>query len=170
MSPVASRQPDALLQAALEQYEVAMKFYGQQRFEKAKPLLEKVRDSPYSWLADRATTHWNICNQRLQPLRPPLRTAEDHYTQGIVHLNLSRYEEAEELLQKAQKMDGKSAHIVYALASLHALQNHVEPALAHLKAAIALDPRCRSQARHDDDFRLLMEDPRFTEVLYPERS
>jgi len=170
MSPAASRQPDALFQAALDQYEVAMKLFGQQRFDKAKPLLEKMRDSPYSWLADRATTHWNICNQRLQPLRPSLRTADDHYTQGIVHLNLSRYDEAEELLLKAQKMDGKAAHIAYALASVQAAQNHVEPALAHLKNAIALDPRCRNQARHDDDFRLLMDDPRFTEVVYPERS
>jgi tetratricopeptide (TPR) repeat protein len=163
-------KPDPQFQAALEQYESAMKYFSQQKFEKAKSLLEKVRALPYKELADRAAVHLSVCNQRLQGNRHTPRTAEDHYNYAILQMNTSHYDEAEEHLQKALKAEGKTPHVEYALAALHALKNEVDPALVHLKEAIEMDPRNRLLARNDDDFRLLMEDPRFTEIIYPERS
>jgi tetratricopeptide (TPR) repeat protein len=161
---------DANFQAALEQYEAAMKFFVQQKFERAKGLLEKVCGGPSRELADRAAVHLNVCNQRLQEKRPVLRTSDDHYNAGIVQMNSGRFDEAEEHLQKALKLEGgKTPHVEYALAALHAMKNEVEPALVHLNAAIAGDGRYRLFARNDTDFKLLMEDPRFTEVIYPER-
>jgi hypothetical protein len=43
-----------------------------------------------------------------------------------------------------------------------------EPCLEHLAKAIELSPRNRIQARSDSDFQDMADDPRFTELLYPE--
>jgi hypothetical protein len=40
--------------------------------------------------------------------------------------------------------------------------------LRHLDDAIRLNPGLRFQARNDSDFQNLGEDPRFTELLYPD--
>ena len=40
--------------------------------------------------------------------------------------------------------------------------------LEHLTEAIRLNPRNRIQARSDSDFQDMADDPRFTELLYPE--
>ena len=45
---------------------------------------------------------------------------------------------------------------------------HVEDALRHLDEAIRMNPAIRFQARNDSDFQNLAEDPRFTELLYPD--
>ncbi len=159
---------DAQTKAALEQYETAMQHFSQQQFEKAQRLLEKVRSGPSRELADRAAVHLRVCESRLRDQKPALKTGEEYYNYAIVLINHADYDQAEEYLERAVKMDGKTAYCAFALASLHALRNEIEPCLVQLKEAIALDPRCRMQARVDDDFRLLMDDPRFTEVLYPE--
>ena len=44
----------------------------------------------------------------------------------------------------------------------------IEEALKHLDGAIRLNPALRFQARNDSDFQNLAEDPRFTELLYPD--
>ena len=38
----------------------------------------------------------------------------------------------------------------------------------HLAEAIRINPALRFQARNDSDFHNLSDDPRFTELLYPE--
>jgi hypothetical protein len=40
--------------------------------------------------------------------------------------------------------------------------------LEHLTEAIRRNPRNRIQARSDSDFQDMADDPRFTELLYPE--
>ena len=49
-----------------------------------------------------------------------------------------------------------------------AKKGNVESALADLDEAIRLNASLRFQARNDSDFQSLSEDPRFTELLYPE--
>lgn len=166
----ASNAPSPERQAALEQYEAGMKFFAQQKFEKAKAYLEKVRQSPAADLAERARIHLAICNQRLEGAGPQPRSAEEHYNFAVVQMNQANYELAEEHLQRAIKIDGKTAHLEYALATLHALRNEAEAALEHLHAAITQDRRYRLIARNDEDFKLLADDPRFTEELYPEQG
>ncbi len=155
--------------ATLEQYEAAMRYFTQQKFERARPLLEKLLHVPFPAIADRAARHLDVCEQKLNSKMHTPKSAEEYYTLGVLEMNLSRYEQAAELLQKAAKMGGNTAPIAYAQAALNALQNLVEPALEYLKTAIQMDPRMRWQARSDEDFKLLAEDPRFTEILYPEK-
>ena len=44
----------------------------------------------------------------------------------------------------------------------------MEEALRHLYEALRLNAQLRFQARNDSDFQNLAEDPRFTELLYPD--
>lgn len=162
---------DPAVQAQLKQYEEAVRLFQQQKLHKAQLVFEKVATGPGKELADRAHMHLRICVQRISrpPLRP-LKGPEDHYHQGIAMMNLGRWDEAREHLEKAKKLAAKADHIHYALAALDCLTGDSDSALSKLKTAIELRPENRYHARNDEDFAFLAEDPRFTELLYPERD
>lgn len=152
----------------LEQYEAAMKLFSQQKFERARPLLEKVASGPELKFADRARLHLQICAQRLDAATPQLRSAGDYYNAGVVEMNQSHYDAAQEYLQKAAKLAPKDGYVAYALAVLHAQQHQSEKAVDYMEQAIKLEPRTRWLARTDRDLQGISDDPRFTELLYPE--
>lgn len=155
----------------LKSYEEALKYFQQQKFLRAKQLLEHVLEGPSKELGDRARTHLRVCEQRIsRPPIPVLKSAEDHYTQGIALMNLGRWDEAREHLDRALKAAPKADHIVYAMAALDCLTGEADSAMENLKTAIQLRPENRYHARNDEDFSFLQEDPRFTELLYPERD
>lgn len=164
--------PDAQAkQQQLKVYEEALKQFQQQKWARAKELFERVLEGPARDLADRAQMHLRICAQRISP--PPAATpksAEDHYTQGVALMNMGRWDEAREHLDRARKAAPKADHIVYAIAALDCLTGEADSAMENLKLAIQLRPENRYHARNDEDFSFLQEDPRFTELLYPERD
>jgi tetratricopeptide (TPR) repeat protein len=166
--------PDPLApakQAQMKCYEEALKYFQQQKFHKAKESLERVLDGPSKELGDRAQMHLRICEQRISRAPVPVaKSAEDHYTQGVALMNLGRWDEAREHLDRARKAAPKADHIVYAMAALDCLTGEAESAMQNLKVAIQLRPENRYHARNDEDFAFLQEDPRFTELLYPERD
>jgi tetratricopeptide (TPR) repeat protein len=164
--------PDApAKQQQLKLYEEALKHFQQQKFAKAKEALEDVVKGPSRELADRARVHLRICEQRVSraPAAVP-KSAEEHYTQGVALMNLGRWDEAREHLDRARKAAPKADHIVYAMAALDCLTGEADSAMENLKIAIQLRPENRYHARNDEDFAFLQEDPRFTELLYPERD
>ncbi len=155
----------------LKLYDEAIEYFQQQKYLKAKQALERVIAGPSKELADRATLHLRACEQRLsKPAEPSLRSADDYYYHGVAMMNLGRWDDARAALEKAQKMSPKSDYVVYALAALDCLTGETESAMENLKQAIALRPENRYLARNDEDFSYLQEDPRFTELLYPEGS
>lgn len=164
--------PDApAKQAQLKLYEEALKNFQEQKFPRAKQILEKVLEGPSKELRDRAQMHMRICEQRISRAPAPVaKSAEDHYTQGVALMNLGRWDEAREHLDRARKASPKADHIVYAMAALDCLTGEAESAMENLKIAIQLRPENRYHARNDEDFSFLQEDPRFTELLYPERE
>jgi tetratricopeptide (TPR) repeat protein len=83
-------------------------------------------------------------------------------------MNLGDYVGTREHLEKLSKQVPKADYVAYGLAALDCLTGHVEDALRHLDEAIRLNPALRFQARNDSDFQNLAEDPRFTELLYPD--
>jgi tetratricopeptide (TPR) repeat protein len=162
---------DPRVQAQLKLYDEALVLFHQQKFQRAKQELERVLEGPSKELADRARMHIRIADQRMKPSQEQTpRTAEDHYQRGVAMMNLGRWDEARESLDKARKQAPKSDHIVYALAALDCLTGEADSALANLKIAIELRPANRYHARNDEDFAFLQEDPRFTELLYPEKD
>jgi tetratricopeptide (TPR) repeat protein len=162
---------DPRVQAQMKIYEEAMGLFHQQKFQRAKQELEKVLEGPSKELADRARMHLRIVDQRMKPsadLNP--KSPEDHYQRGVAMMNLGRWDEARESLEKARKLAPKLDHVHYALAALDCLTGEADSAMANLKVAIELRPANRYHARNDEDFAFLQEDPRFTELLYPEKE
>ncbi len=163
-------QMDPKLAQVMKAYEEAMRHFNHQNFRRAKDIFEKVLSGSSRELAERARVHLRICEQRLQqPERVRLRTADDHYHYAVSQINLANYEDARTHLQRAAKQAPKADYIHYALASVAALSGEFEDGLKHLAQAIKLRPENRYHARNDADFRSLEDDPRFQELLYPER-
>lgn len=155
----------------LKAYEEGLKHFQQQKFPRAKEALERVIEGPNKELSDRARIHLRICAQRIsRSVEPAAKSAEDHYNQGIAMMNLGRWDDAREHLDRARKVAPKADHIVYAMAALDCLTGEAESSMQNLKIAIQLRADNRYRARNDEDFAFLQEDPRFTELLYPERE
>jgi tetratricopeptide (TPR) repeat protein len=164
--------PDAQAkQQQLKMYEEALHYFQEQKYARAKQCFERVVEGLSKELQDRAKTHLRICDQRIarSPAAVP-KSAEEHYTQGVALMNLGRWDEAREHLDRARKAAPKADHVVYAMAALDCLTGEADSAMQNLKAAIQMRPENRYHARNDQDFAFLQEDPRFTELLYPERD
>ncbi|MDR3763746.1 MAG: hypothetical protein P4M01_06580 [Acidobacteriota bacterium] len=173
-SPTAAARKDgqddsqARFALALQSYEQAQKLLQTQKFDKARPLLEKVIESGVSSLMDRAKVHLSICNQQMEQHKESFATPEEHYDFAISLMNLGDFvtarEHLEDLSQKSPKLD----FVWYGLAVLECLTGRTTESLQHLGEAIRINPGTRFQARNDSDFRNMADDPRFTELLYPE--
>ena len=162
---------DPAMEQQLKSFEEGVQNFHQQKYAKAKPIFEKVISGPGKDLADRARMHLRIIEQRMQRSEPVVpRTPEEHYQQGVAMMNMGRWDEAREHLLRARKLAPKADYVIYAMAALDCLTGEAESAMENLKLAIQLRPENRYHARNDEDFAFLQEDPRFTELLYPDRD
>jgi tetratricopeptide (TPR) repeat protein len=162
---------DPATEQQLKAFEEGVQSFHQQKYAKAKPVFEKVLSGPGKDLADRARMHLRIIEQRMQRSEPIVpRTPEEHYQQGVAMMNMGRWDEAREHLLRARKLAPKADYVIYAMAALDCLTGEAESAMENLKLAIQLRPENRYHARNDEDFAFLQEDPRFTELLYPDRD
>ena len=83
-------------------------------------------------------------------------------------MNTGYYEEAREQFSSILADHPLADYASYGLALLDSITGRSQDCLRHLARAIELNPRNRLQARVDNDFQNMMDDPRFTELLYPE--
>lgn len=153
---------------AVQSYEAGLRAMQEHKFEKARGYLQKVVAGPSRELADRASVHLSACNQQVDRVTTEFSNAEEHYDYAVSLMNLGDYVGAREHLEKLATQSPKSEYVVYGLAALDCLTGRVEESLRHLDEAIRLNPAVRFQARNDSDFQNLAEDPRFTELLYPD--
>ena len=153
---------------AVQNYEAGLRALQEHKFEKAKAALLKVIAGANKELADRAAVHLSTCNQHLDRVTNQFKSPEEHYDYAISLMNVGDYVMAREHLEKLSKQVPKADYVAYGLAALDCLTGHVEDSLRHLDNAIRLNPALRFQARNDSDFQNLAEDPRFTELLYPD--
>jgi len=154
---------------ALQSYETGLRAMQEHKFDKAKPHFQKVIAGPIKELIDRATVHLNICNQHLErSVSVQFKTAEEHFDYAVSLMNEGDYVTAREHLDKLLKQNAKADYVIYGLAALDCLTGHVEDSLRRLDEALRLNAQLRYQARNDSDFQNLAEDPRFTELLYPD--
>lgn len=162
---------DPRVAQATKTYAEGMKHFNKQSFRRAKALFEKVVGGYSRELAERARVHIAICEQRLQrPAPVRFRGAEDHYHYAVAKINAGDFAEARTHLQKALKRAPKADYVHYALATMAALSGEIEEALDRLEQAIKLRPENRYQARNDGDFKSLVDEPRFLELVHPDRA
>ena len=153
---------------AVQSYESGLRALQEHKFEKAKGHLQKVLAGPNKSLVDRAQVHILTCEKHLETSSLQFKTAEEHYDYAVSLINTGDYVTAREHLDKLLKQNPKAEFVLYGLAALHCLTGHVEESLKTLNEAIQAKPSLRFQARNDGDFQNLAEDPRFTELLYPD--
>jgi tetratricopeptide (TPR) repeat protein len=153
---------------AVQNYESGLRAMQEHKFEKAKGHLQKVLSGPNKSLVDRAQVYILACDKHLQTPALQFKTTEEHYDYAVSLINAGDYVTAREQLDKLLKQDPKAEYVLYGLAALHCLTGHVEESLRTLGEAIQVKPALRFQARNDGDFQNLAEDPRFTELLYPD--
>jgi tetratricopeptide (TPR) repeat protein len=166
----AADEQQARFAVTLQGYEQAVRLLQTQKFEKAKLLFEKVIESGISELADRAKVHISICNQQLDQIQNTFSTPEEHYDFAVSLMNLGDFVTAREHLETLSMQRPGLDFIWYGLAVLECLTGRTTESLQHLAEAIRLNPGSRFQARNDSDFRNMADDPRFTELLYPEAT
>lgn len=155
---------------AVQNYEAGLKAMQEHKFEKAKGHLEKVVANGPRELADRARMHLNTCNQQLNQGASTFKTHEEHFDYAVSLLNSGQYDQARTHLEKILKQNPKADFAFYGMAVVDCLTGQVESSLRHLGESIKLNPQNRYQARNDSDFQNMADDPRFTELLYPEPS
>jgi Tfp pilus assembly protein PilF len=153
---------------AVQNYESGLRALQEHKFEKAKGHLQKVLTGPDKSLVDRAQVHILTCDKHMDQPALKFKTTEEHYDYAVSLINTGDYVTAREQLDMLLKQDPKAEYVLYGLAALHCLTGHVEESLKTLDEAIQLKPALRFQARNDTDFQNLAEDPRFTELLYPD--
>jgi tetratricopeptide (TPR) repeat protein len=153
---------------AVQNYEAGLRALQEHKFEKAKSHLQKVLSGPNKSLVDRAQVHILTCDKHMETPALQFKTTEEHYDYAVSLINSGDYVTAREQLDKLLKQDPKAEYVLYGLAALHCLTGHVEESLKTLDEAIQAKPALRFQARNDTDFQNLAEDPRFTELLYPD--
>jgi len=167
-TPKKTLAEDPRFSQAVQSYEAGLRAMQERKFDKARGLLQKVLAGPSKELADRAAVHLSTCNQHAERAAVQFKSSEEHFDYVVSLMNLGDYVGAREHLEKLAKQSPKSDYVSYGMAALDCLTGHIEDSLRHLDEAIRLNPTLRFQARNDSDFHNLAEDPRFTELLYPD--
>lgn len=138
------------------------------KYEKAKAALETLVANNAGDLTDRARVHLAACQRQLEKNKVSFQSAEEQYDYAISLLNTGFYEDAREQFEAILKKNPAADYAYYGLAVMHSLTGRAEECLDQLGRAIELNQRNRIQARLDSDFQEMSDDPRFTELLYPE--
>ncbi len=171
MSKPTKVSDDPRFAQAVQNYEAGLKAMQTHKYDRAKACFEKVVTGASPELSDRAAVHLNTCNQHLgRAAAAQFKTPEEQYDYAISLMNMGDYlaarENFEALITKYPQLD----FIWYGMAALNCLMGHFPESITTLNEAIRLNPANRFQARNDSDFKGLADDPRFTELLYPDTS
>ncbi|HZM10387.1 MAG TPA: hypothetical protein VFC15_09275 [Candidatus Limnocylindrales bacterium] len=161
---------DPRFSQAVQNYEAGLKALQSHKYDKAKACFEKLVGGSSPELADRALVHLNTCNQQLNRDPAKFKTPEEQYDYAVSLMNMGDYIRAREVFSDLSQQHPKLDFVWYGAAALNCLMGHFPDAIAGLNEAIRLNPANRFQARNDSDFKSLSDDPRFTELLYPDTS
>jgi tetratricopeptide (TPR) repeat protein len=154
--------------ATLQHYQAALQLLQQAKFEKALIAFEKLLGTAAPPLAERCRMYVTACHRELSKSKLEFASPEERYDYAVSLLNTDYYEEAREQFVEILRVQPAADYALYGLAVLDAITGQVEECLEHLSRAIGSNPRNRLQARTDTDFQSMQDDPRFTELIYPE--
>lgn len=156
------------LEPVFQHYQAAVLLLQQGKYDRAMSALEKLLPGAPAEIQDRCRMYISTCRRQLEKNSLSFSTPEEHYDYAISQLNTGYYEEAREQFNNILNAHPGADYAFYGLAVLEAITGRAQDCLANLSRAIDLNPRNRLQARVDNDFQSMSDDPRFTELLYPE--
>jgi tetratricopeptide (TPR) repeat protein len=162
------RRTRAATDPAFQHYQAAVLQLQQGKFEKALAMLEKLMPDAPIEIQDRCRIYITTCRRQIDKSKLSFPTPEEHYDYAISKLNTGYYEEAREQFAHILTGHPGADYAFYGLAVLESITGRAPDCLQNLARAIELNPKNRLQARVDNDFQNMVDDPRFTELLYPE--
>jgi tetratricopeptide (TPR) repeat protein len=153
---------------ALHEYQTALQWMHEGKYDQARQVFGKLsQDGPVEIL-ERTRMYLAACHRRGQQGGLSFDSPEEQYNYAISLLNTGFYEEARDQFGGILITNPGADYAYYGLAILESMTGLADSCLEHLTKAIELSPRNRIQARKDSDFKAMADDPRFTELLYPE--
>lgn len=163
-----ANSPDPARAHNLALYESALRLMQEGKFDKAHTAFNQMLASSPSDLAERIRVYINACVQQIQKQKTQFGSEEERYDYAVSLLNDGNYEDARTELNHIVSANKNADYAFYGLAVLASMTGDANSCLEHLTEAIRLNGRNRIQARSDSDFQDMADDPRFTELLYPE--
>jgi tetratricopeptide (TPR) repeat protein len=160
--------PDANRAHLIASYEAALHLMQQGKFDKAHVAFDKMLLSSPGDMADRIRMYINACILQISKGKTTFSSHEEHYDYAISLLNNGHYEDARQEFHAILTANPAADYAFYGLAVLASMTGDSHQCLEHLTEAIRQNPRNRIQARADSDFQDMADDPRFTDLLYPE--
>lgn len=154
--------------AVLALYEKALKLMQSGEYDKAHGAFNAMLATAPQDLADRVRMYISACVAQITKGSTSFLSHEERYDYAVSLLNHGHYEDAREHFQQILLDNGSADYAFYGLALLASMTGETEKCIEHLTSAIRLKSDIRFQARSDSDFDSVADDPRFTELLYPE--
>src|ERR1700761_1859405 len=152
----------------LQLYESALTLMQSGKYDKAHEAFTQMLESAPHDLADRIRMYISACVSHISQGSTDFRSHEERYDYAISLLNNGHYEDAREHFEKILLSDRGADYAFYGLALPASMTGDTQKCIDHLTEAIRLNSQNRFQARLDSDFADVADDPRFTELLYPE--
>src|SRR3954464_7104645 len=152
---------------ASQQYQAGMQLLQQGKYDKALAVFEKLLPAAPPEIVERARMYIVTCRRQMGHANLAFQTPEERYDYAISQLNQGYYEEARDQFNGVIGEHPRADYAFYGLAVLDSITGHPQDCLDNLARAIELNPKNRLQARSDNDFQSMVDDPRFTELLYP---
>ncbi len=149
-------------------YEQALKLMQSGKYEKAHVIFTQMLANAPHDLAERIRMYIAACVAQISRGSTSFETHEERYDYAISLLNHGHYEDAREHFQAILLKKNSADYAFYGLALLASMTGDTQKCIDHLTDAIRLNAQNRIQARSDSDFDGVADDPRFTELLYPE--
>jgi len=125
-------------------YEAALRLMQDGKYDKAHAAFDKMLAAGAGELSDRVRMYSTACAQQMIKDKKDFSNCEERYDYAVSLLNDGLYEDAREHFKLILQENEKADYAFYGLAVLSI------------------------QARADSDFQDMADDPRFTELLYPE--
>ncbi len=151
-----------------QQYQSAVQLVQQGKYEKALTALDKLLPTAPFEIVERCRMYIATCKRQLERAGLAFPTPEERYDYAVSRLNEGYFEEAADQLKGILDDFPRADYAYYGLALIDSITGRIQGCLDNLSKAIELNAKNRLQARADNDFQNMVDDPRFTELLYPE--
>jgi tetratricopeptide (TPR) repeat protein len=159
---------DPAQQKTMQEYESGLKTMQEGKYDKAGDIFRKLIPQASPEIAERARVYLEACSRQAAKQERKFAGPEEQYDYAISLLNTGLYDEAREQLETILAKEPQADYALYGLSILESMTGQTEQCLEHLAQAISINPQNRIHARVDSDFQDMADDPRFTELLYPE--
>jgi len=164
----AAKASDTARAQTVAHYEAALRLMQAGKYDKAHDAFNQMLAASPGELAERIRMYINACLQQVAKGKTTFHSDEERYDYAVSLLNVGHYEDARDQFKQIIRGNSRADYAFYGLAVLASMTGDAHHCLEHLTEAIRLNTKNRIQARADSDFQDMADDPRFTELLYPE--